>query len=70
MHMNRVIQSCFITRWEKEMPSYWQVAKMVRLDKEKNPENFCPVRGCLWRIKTRNGDNPCRNHPVKENGNG
>jgi hypothetical protein len=52
------------------MPSYWQVAKMVRLDKEKNPENFCPVRGCLWRIKTRNGDNPCQNHPVKENGNG
>jgi hypothetical protein len=28
-----------------------QVAKRVRLEKEKHPEKFCLVEGCLYRIE-------------------
>jgi len=27
------------------------VAMKVRESKEKNPEQFCPIKNCLWRIK-------------------
>lgn len=38
------------------------VAQQVRLEKEQHPERFCPVPGCLWRVMTRNGLNPCQKH--------
>lgn len=28
------------------------VAKKVRLEKESNPERFCPSKNCLWRIRS------------------
>lgn len=49
-----------------EESSHGSVAKKVRLDKEAHPENYCKVKGCLWRTMTRNGENPCRKHPVKK----
>lgn len=42
------------------MASYSQVAKSVREQKEKHPENYCRVKDCLWR--TASG--PCQKHPV------
>ncbi len=46
------------------MPTHGSVAKAVRLDKEAHPERYCPVRNCLWRVLTRDGqyDRPCRKH--------
>ena len=46
--------------------SYSTVAYRARLEKEKHPETFCPVRGCLWRVKHPRGgpDTPCRKHGV------
>lgn len=40
------------------------IAASVREDKELHPENYCRVPRCLWRIKSRRGDSPCRNHPL------
>jgi hypothetical protein len=37
-------------------------AMKVRLAKEKNPENYCPDKKCLWRVKTAQGDKPCPKH--------
>lgn len=42
-----------------------RVAAQVRIEKEKHPERFCAHPKCLWRIVTRNGLNPCRNHPTE-----
>lgn len=50
------------------MPSRGSVAASVRADKEKRPENYCGARGCLWRVVTRNGYSPCRNHPADSKG--
>jgi hypothetical protein len=38
--------------------SHASVAKSVRLSKAKHPENFCPVRTCLYRT----GGGECPNH--------
>lgn len=35
----------------------------ARREKEQHAERYCPK--CLWKIVTRTGPNPCRNHPVK-----
>lgn len=45
------------------MPSHASVAARVRADKDAHPERYCAVRGCLWRILTRQGFVPCRKHP-------
>lgn len=37
-------------------------AKMVRLAKERHPEDFCAAKGCLWRVRTRDGFRPCPKH--------
>lgn len=37
-------------------------AQNCREEKEEHPERYCAVPGCLWKIKTRQGDNPCRKH--------
>lgn len=50
---------------ESNMSSHSSVAKSVREKKERNPELFCSVKGCLWRIKTSRGDSPCRKHPFE-----
>lgn len=51
------------------MPSHSSVAKSVREDKEKNPNNYCPHPRCLWRVRgIKFGEpfeNPCRNHPLR-----
>lgn len=39
-------------------------AMRVREAKERKPEDFCKVPACLWRIRTAQGANPCRKHPV------
>ena len=36
--------------------------KMVRLNKEKHPELYCPAKNCLWRLKS----GPCPKHALKE----
>ncbi len=41
-------------------------AAKVREEKEEHPERFCKHPRCLWRISTRSGSNPCRNHPTQE----
>lgn len=38
------------------------VAKSVRLEKEAHPERFCKDSKCLWRVPTREGDQPCPKH--------
>jgi hypothetical protein len=45
--------------------SHKSVAKSVREAKEKNPENFCSKKGCLWRTRTRQGYRPCERHELK-----
>lgn len=42
-------------------------AQKVRERKEQHPGDYCPVRGCLWRVK-HNGrpDTPCQKHPSPE----
>jgi len=40
-------------------------AARVAAAKRKYPEDFCPVKGCLWRVYTARGVNPCRNHPAE-----
>ena len=42
------------------------VAAKVAAEKEAHPERFCPVKRCLWRTVTRQGANPCRNHPREQ----
>jgi len=42
-------------------------AARVAAAKRKYPEDFCPVKGCLWRVYTARGVNPCRNHPSEAN---
>jgi hypothetical protein len=39
-------------------------AAHCRRDKEQHPELYCRTKGCLWRVVTNRGPNPCRNHPV------
>ena len=34
----------------------------VGIDKQEHPERYCPERGCLWRIQTRDGYSPCGRH--------
>lgn len=46
------------------MSSRNSVAASVRAAKEANPEHFCRVKSCLWRIKTPRGDSPCQKHPL------
>ncbi len=41
------------------------VAAKVRQEKEMFPDRFCAVRGCLWRVVTKDGPSPCRKHPVQ-----
>lgn len=43
------------------------VAAAVRREKEAHPERFCAHPRCLWRVVTRAGRNPCRNHPALNN---
>ena len=47
--------------------SHASVAYRARLEKEKHPEDYCAVRGCLWRVKHPHGrpDTPCRKHGRK-----
>lgn len=40
------------------------IAAKVRQHKESNPELYCRVPSCLWRIKSFRGDEPCRKHPL------
>lgn len=44
-----------------------QVAEKVRSYKELHPSEYCPVRGCLWRITDREGNtiSECRKHPLR-----
>ncbi len=46
------------------MPVHGSVAAKVRAHKAANPSDYCPVDGCLWRIKTAapHTENPCRHH--------
>lgn len=46
------------------MPTHGSVAKAVRLNKEADPEAYCPVRGCLWRVLGRDREflGPCGKH--------
>ena len=44
--------------------SYASTAAKVRANKEAYPHLYCAVRGCLWKIQTAVGPNPCRKHPV------
>jgi predicted Zn-ribbon and HTH transcriptional regulator len=38
-------------------------AQKCREEKELHPERFCPVRGCLWRVRHRDGrETPCQKH--------
>ncbi len=46
------------------------VAQQCRMDKEARPELYCRNPKCLWKIVTRRGPNPCRNHPVATSANG
>lgn len=39
-----------------------QVAAIVRQNKEKHPERYCPAKGCLW--ATRSG--ACPKHDKEE----
>ena len=41
------------------MASRGQVAKAVRLNKERHPERYCSDPGCLWALSS----GPCRKHP-------
>lgn len=48
------------------MPTHGQVAAKVRAHKESNPELYCPIRNCLWRIVDRKGNYvPCGKHGGK-----
>jgi len=39
------------------------VAKKVRLDKERHPEDYCTDPTCLWRVRSKvHGDKPCPKH--------
>jgi hypothetical protein len=42
--------------------SHSSVAKSVRESKERNPENYCSEKTCLWRTRTRQGYKPCPRH--------
>ena len=42
------------------MASRGSTAKMVRESKERFPEQFCPVKNCLWRT----GGGRCPRHPA------
>jgi len=42
------------------------VAAKVSAEKASHPERFCAHKGCLWRVVTSRGQNPCRNHPIQE----
>lgn len=46
-------------------------AARVRMNKEKHPENYCPVAGCLWRTRSFLGNQgsmyivkPCGKHGI------
>lgn len=43
--------------------AYWQVAARVAQEKRLNPERFCTIAGCLWRVEKTTGDSPCKRHP-------
>ncbi len=52
------------------MASHGSVAAKVRANKEKHPEFYCRVPGCLWRTVVFNGgtvpiQNPCKKHPTR-----
>lgn len=42
--------------------NYGQVAKRARENKERHPEKYCPVNGCLWCV-LRSG--PCPKHAAR-----
>lgn len=44
------------------MPTHGQVAKQVRLDKERHPEKYCDRRDCLWRKQFIQGHFICPKH--------
>jgi hypothetical protein len=41
-------------------------AAKVRIEKAEHPERFCSEKNCLWRVVTRGGVKPCRNHPATQ----
>lgn len=41
-------------------------AKSARLAKQFCPADFCPAKGCLWRVRTRDGVKPCPKHAPHE----
>jgi hypothetical protein len=43
-------------------------AQMAREGKAKHPEDYCPAKGCLWRVRTRNGVKPCPKHQARTEG--
>lgn len=43
-------------------------AQMARTAKERNPGDFCPAKGCLFRVRTRNGVKPCPKHQSRTEG--
>jgi len=46
------------------MPTHGSVAARVRLNKEVNPQYYCPVNPCLWRTYDGRTDtySPCGKH--------
>lgn len=44
------------------------VAEKVRTYKELHPSEYCAVKGCLWRIRDREGNtiSECKKHPPKK----
>ena len=42
------------------------VAASVRRSKEKYPDDYCPVKDCLWRVRTARGYKPCQKHQRSE----
>jgi hypothetical protein len=40
-------------------------AQHARIAKEERPQDYCPRKGCLWKIVRRDGSlNPCMKHPT------
>lgn len=45
------------------MSTRMQVAAKVAREKEANPDRFCRIKGCLWRVRHADGrETPCRKH--------
>lgn len=61
--LDKLIQGPHSAKIDESFNSHGSVAKSVRLNKEKHPENYCANPKCLW--NTRAGTKPCPKHPVK-----